>query len=54
MLAVGIVYRDHGDHALATARLKGVAAAAIGLMLATVMQLGKKSLDDIRLGLRRR
>jgi chromate transporter len=45
MFAVGIVYREHGDHPLATAALKGVAAAAVGLILATAVQLGRKSLD---------
>jgi chromate transporter len=45
MLAVGTVYRRHGDHALATAALKGVAAAAVGLILATAVQLGKRSLE---------
>ena len=45
MLAVGIVYRSHGDHNIVTAMLKGVAAAAAGLLLATVIQLGKKSLS---------
>jgi chromate transporter len=45
MFAVGMVYREHGDHPLATAALKGVAAAAVGLILATAVQLGKKSLD---------
>jgi chromate transporter len=45
MYAVGMVYREHGDHPLATAALKGVAAAAVGLILATAVQLGKKSLD---------
>ena len=44
MLAVGIIYREHGDHNFVTAILKGVAAAAAGLLLATVIQLGKKSL----------
>ncbi len=44
MFAVGIVYRSHGDHNFVTAILKGVAAAAAGLLLATVIQLGKKSL----------
>ena len=44
MFAVGIFYRIHGDHAIVTALLKGVAAAAAGLLLATVIQLGKKSL----------
>jgi chromate transporter len=46
MLAVGIMYRTHGDHAITTAMLKGVAAAAAGLLLATVIQLGKKSLSQ--------
>ena len=45
MLGVGILYREHGDHAFTTAILKGVAAAAAGLLLATVVQLGKKSLS---------
>ena len=45
MFAVGMVYREHGDHLLATAALKGVAAAAVGLILATAAQLGKKSLE---------
>lgn len=45
MLAVGMFYRIHGDHAFVTGMLKGVAAAATGLLLATVIQLGKKSLS---------
>jgi chromate transporter len=45
MLAVGIFYRTHGDHNFVTSILKGVAAAAAGLLLATVIQLGKKSLS---------
>lgn len=45
MLAVGIVYRAHGDHPAATAALKGVAAASVGLILATVVQLGKRALS---------
>ncbi|MBV8807194.1 MAG: chromate transporter [Acidobacteriaceae bacterium] len=44
MYAVGIFYHQHGDHAWSTAGLKGVAAAAVGLILSTVMQLSKKSL----------
>jgi chromate transporter len=45
MLSVGMFYRIHGDHAVVTDMLKGVAAAAAGLLLATVIQLGKKSLS---------
>ena len=45
MFVVGIFYHQHGDHPLATAALKGVAAAAVGLILATAVQLGKRSLE---------
>jgi len=45
MYAVGMVYHEHGDHPLATAALKGVAAAAVGLILSTAVQLGKRSLE---------
>ncbi len=45
MLVVGIFYRLHGDHDFITYALKGVAAAAAGLLLATCIQLGKKSLS---------
>jgi chromate transporter len=44
MYVVGMFYRSHGDHDFVTAALKGVAAAAIGLILSTVMGLSKKSL----------
>ena len=44
MYIVGTVYQQHGDHVWATAALKGVAAAAVGLILSTVVQLSKKSL----------
>jgi len=44
MFIAGIVYRAHGDHAWATAALKGVAAASVGLTLSTVVQLGRRSL----------
>lgn len=44
MLVVGIVYRAHGDHPAATAALKGVAAAAVGLALFTAVQLGKRAI----------
>jgi chromate transporter len=45
MYLVGIFYHQRGDHPLVTAALKGVAAAAVGLILATAMQLAKKSLS---------
>jgi chromate transporter len=45
MFAVGIFYHHHGDHTFITAALKGVAAAAVGLILSTVVSLSKKSLS---------
>jgi chromate transporter len=44
MYVVGIFYRIHGDHIWVTAALKGVAAAAVGLILSTVVGLSRKSL----------
>jgi chromate transporter len=44
MYAVGLFYHIHGDHAWVTAALKGVTAAAVGLILSTVVQLSQKSL----------
>ncbi|MBV8553237.1 MAG: chromate transporter [Acidobacteriaceae bacterium] len=47
MYLVGMVYHEHGDRPLVTAALKGVAAAAVGLILATTVQLSKKSLAHV-------
>lgn len=44
MYIVGMFYRAYGDHVWITAALKGVAAAAVGLLLSTVVGLSKKSL----------
>lgn len=44
MYVVGMTYQQHGERALVAAMLKGVAAAAVGLILATAVQLGKRSL----------
>jgi len=45
MYGVGLFYRLHGDHVWTTAALKGVAAAAVGLILATVVSLSQKALS---------
>ncbi len=47
MYIMGILYQQHGSRPLSNAALKGVAAAAVGLILATTWQLGRKSLSDI-------
>ena len=43
MTVAGILYGEHGDRPLVTAALKGVAAAAVGLLGATWFSIGKKS-----------
>ena len=45
MFVVGILYGEHGDRPHVDAMLRGVAAAAVGLILATTVQLGRKSLS---------
>ena len=45
MYIIGDFYRIHGDHVWITAALKGVAAAAVGLILSTVVGLSEKSLS---------
>lgn len=47
MLVAGMLYHQHGGKPLITAILRGVAAAAVGLILATTIQLGKKSLAHL-------
>ena len=44
MYLAGIAYHIHGERPIVTAMLKGVAAASTGLVLATIVQLGQKSL----------
>jgi chromate transporter len=44
LYVVGMFYRIHGEHVWVTAALKGVAAAAVGLILSTIMGLSKKAL----------
>jgi chromate transporter len=47
MYGVALAYHVRGDRPLAVAGLKGVAAAAVGLILATTFQLGRKSLSHV-------
>jgi chromate transporter len=47
MYTVALVYHVHGDRPIVTAMLRGVAAAAVGLILATTVQLGRKSLAHL-------
>jgi chromate transporter len=47
MYGVGVVYQIERDRPLLDAALEGVAPAAVGLLLATVVELGRKSLAHI-------
>lgn len=47
MLAAGVAYGLHGDRPAATAMLHGIAAAAVGLILAVTVQIGRKSLQGL-------
>jgi chromate transporter len=44
MFTFGILYAQHGHRASVNAMLGGVAAAAVGLLLATTLQIGRKEL----------
>lgn len=45
MFVAGVMYRGHAERPFVTAMLHGVAAAAVGLILAVTVQLGRKSLN---------
>ena len=47
MLAIGMVHRQHGARPEATAMLHGVAAAAVGLVAAVALQIGRKVLTRV-------
>jgi len=50
MLVIGVLHGQHGQRPAAMAMLQGVAAAAVGLVLAVAVQLGRKvltRLDDL-------
>lgn len=47
MFAVGMAYGAHGDRPLVAVMLHGVAAAAVGLVTAVTLQLGRKSLGSL-------
>lgn len=51
MTIAGILYGHNGDRPIVTAMLKGVAAAAVGLIAATWFQIGKKSVKGFYDGL---
>ena len=44
MFAVGLLYSAEGDQPWSSAALKGVSAAAVGLVLSTIVQLSERAL----------
>jgi chromate transporter len=47
MFVVGLVYQAERERPLVEAALDGVAAAAVGLILATILELGRKSFSRV-------
>jgi chromate transporter len=47
MFVIGTLHSQHAEHAAATAVLHGVAAAAVGLVMAVAVQLGRKVITRI-------
>jgi chromate transporter len=47
MFIIGMLHGAHGDRPLVTAMLHGVAAAAVGLVMAVAVQIGRKVLTRI-------
>ena len=47
MFAVGLAYGAHADRPVVTAMLAAIAAAAVGLVFAVTVQLGRNSLKQI-------
>lgn len=47
MLAIGMAHREYHAHPMAEAMLHGVAAAAVGLVAAVALQIGRKVLTRV-------
>jgi chromate transporter len=47
MFAVGLAYQSERDRPIVDAALRGIAPAAVGLILATTLELGRKSLSGV-------
>ena len=47
MTGLGVVYAAHKDHAIVSSVLVGVGAAAVGLLAAVTLQVGRKQLEHI-------
>ena len=47
VLALSALYGVHGEHPVVNAMLKGIAAAAVGLLLSVTLQIGRKQVSGI-------
>lgn len=47
MTGLGVVYAMHKDHAVVSSVLVGVGAAAVGLLAAVTLQVGRKQLEHV-------
>jgi chromate transporter len=47
VMALGILYGEHGHNAAVVGALDGVAAAAVGLLLAVTVQIGRKEIHGV-------
>ena len=45
VFVLGVLYGVHGTHPIVNAVLAGIAAAAVGLLLAVTLQIGRKQID---------
>ena len=46
-MVLGILYGEHGHKAAVAGALDGVAAAAVGLLLAVTVQIGRKEIHGV-------
>lgn len=46
VFALGVLYGVHGEHPVVNAMLGGIAAAAVGLLLAVTVQIGRKQMEE--------
>ena len=45
VFVLGVLYGVHGEHPVVNAMLKGIAAAAVGLLLSVTFQIGRKEVS---------
>jgi len=46
VFVLGVLYGVHGEHPIVNAMLRGIAAAAVGLLLSVTFQIGRKQVSE--------